>query len=694
MLAADAATNDVSKLIRQLKDSKNWRVRDNAAEALGETKDPRAVEPLIEALTGDPHLNIKGSAAVALGKIKDPRAVEPLIKALKHPERDVREAAAVALGRIEDPRAVEPLIEALKDASKLEIEYKAAEALGRLKDPRAVEPLIAVMRDDPRDYVRSKAVEAMAKIRDPHAVSALLAALNEHNAEVIAAAHFLFIELGEPASESALIDILKGSPHNGLDIAREFLSCGNPRLELAAREWAASRGYPITRGTNGGFFIDTSADIPVFRRALGDPHDDMWAQAFLICRSPRSEQQSARVSATIHGVRLSESLEEPFKYACWGSDPGTRTGSAPRSPEAQHVATRPESSTAAIAAPAAKGPVTILSAESVEALRRANAVRALQPLEEGNNVSSLAGGVYGFTVPWIINSDSSRIMGGTGVDKLGLRRSSGGTFVMEIHKRESGEVYVVGYLSEADLARLQNPSRTSDAQSTLFFSPYREFSLAVAIPLSCIKASKNRHVDGRYADDISVGVVKVSSPISTDVSAKTGDRETGLTLPSINGHEGAGQPLGADRKPETNVSQGIAHGDQRLAANAHGSEALVWKDPATKLTWTRQDNGSDVSWHQARDYCISLDGIGYAGYTGWRLPKFEELRSIYEPSRSEKTKVKEPLQINDGSVIWSAELNPAASEAVIVLFGTKFSGIFNPFGLDDPRDARALCVRR
>jgi hypothetical protein len=82
---------------------------------------------------------------------------------------------------------------------------------------------------------------------------------------------------------------------------------------------------------------------------------------------------------------------------------------------------------------------------------------------------------------------------------------------MEIHKLDSGDVFVAGYLSESDLARLQSPSRTTDAKATLFFSPYHEFSVAVAIPLSRIKASRNRRVENYYANDISVGVLDVPS---------------------------------------------------------------------------------------------------------------------------------------------------------------------------------------
>jgi hypothetical protein len=82
---------------------------------------------------------------------------------------------------------------------------------------------------------------------------------------------------------------------------------------------------------------------------------------------------------------------------------------------------------------------------------------------------------------------------------------------MEIHKYVAGELYVVGYLSGNDLARLQDTSRTSDAQATLVFSPFHE-SLAVAIPISLITASKHRLVSGEHANDLSVGVVSLPHP--------------------------------------------------------------------------------------------------------------------------------------------------------------------------------------
>jgi len=71
------------------------------------------VEGLIKALKHK-DFEVRKNATDALGEIGDVRAIEPLIQALKDKGRGVQKYAAKALGEIGEP-AVEPLIEALKD---------------------------------------------------------------------------------------------------------------------------------------------------------------------------------------------------------------------------------------------------------------------------------------------------------------------------------------------------------------------------------------------------------------------------------------------------------------------------------------------------------------------------------------------------------------------------------------------------
>jgi len=134
--------DDVTSLIQKLNND-DLLIRLNAIKALGDARDARAVEPLVAAL-GDK--NCGCAASNALVKIGN-TSVEPLIAALKDENMIARRNAAKALGEIKDPRAVKPLITTLKDEDAT-VRWQAVKALGEIKDPRAVEPLVSTLKDD------------------------------------------------------------------------------------------------------------------------------------------------------------------------------------------------------------------------------------------------------------------------------------------------------------------------------------------------------------------------------------------------------------------------------------------------------------------------------------------------------------------------------------------------------------------
>ena len=80
---------------------KTWNkdTRLGVIEALGEIRDPRAVEPLI-GLLGDKDNEVRWESALALGEIADPRAFGPLEGALRDPDRYVRYGSAIALEKM------------------------------------------------------------------------------------------------------------------------------------------------------------------------------------------------------------------------------------------------------------------------------------------------------------------------------------------------------------------------------------------------------------------------------------------------------------------------------------------------------------------------------------------------------------------------------------------------------------------
>ena len=233
--------DSVAEHIAALKDE-DWGIREDAAMALGESRDPRGVSPLIEALRDsdravktaatsaltaiggpavvdlsyclqDPDLSVQEAAASILSEIADERVLEPLESALLSQDWVVRMHAARAVGRLGHSRsvetlvlllqdkvpavrdeaiaalvsmgesAVEPLVAALEDQD-WRVRLRATEALCVVKSPTAVEPLVGLLQRDPDTAVRQEAARALGQIGDESAVDALLGVVEEPRLQV------------------------------------------------------------------------------------------------------------------------------------------------------------------------------------------------------------------------------------------------------------------------------------------------------------------------------------------------------------------------------------------------------------------------------------------------------------------------------------------------------------------------------
>jgi HEAT repeat protein len=128
----------IEEIIQQL-NSSDRKDRLRAAVRLGETKDTRAVEPLINSFQHDGYSAVRESAARSLGKLKDPRAVAPLVAALAADNKDpfgvfdVKAAIVYALGEIADSKSIEALTKLL-DSPDPELKKRVAEVLASIKD--------------------------------------------------------------------------------------------------------------------------------------------------------------------------------------------------------------------------------------------------------------------------------------------------------------------------------------------------------------------------------------------------------------------------------------------------------------------------------------------------------------------------------------------------------------------------------
>ncbi|WP_447974905.1 HEAT repeat domain-containing protein [Nitrospira sp. Kam-Ns4a] len=157
--------------IAALKDE-DWGIREEAALALGASRDRRAVVPLL-AMLKDPDRAVREAAITALTEIGEP-AVTAVGACLDDPDLTVQESAACILARIGDARVSDRLMIALGSADWI-VRMHTAQALGRIGEPRAVPRLLPLLNDKVK-AVRVEAAQALVRIGPP-AVAPLLAAL-------------------------------------------------------------------------------------------------------------------------------------------------------------------------------------------------------------------------------------------------------------------------------------------------------------------------------------------------------------------------------------------------------------------------------------------------------------------------------------------------------------------------------------
>jgi hypothetical protein len=87
--AVPSAAQDRAALSRLLREGQDFRVRVQAAFAIGNTHDP-ILRPQLERALRDEHVAVRAAAATALGRLGSPRAIPALERALRDPERAVR----------------------------------------------------------------------------------------------------------------------------------------------------------------------------------------------------------------------------------------------------------------------------------------------------------------------------------------------------------------------------------------------------------------------------------------------------------------------------------------------------------------------------------------------------------------------------------------------------------------------------
>jgi HEAT repeat protein len=177
-------------------DSADATTRIATARVLGRLKVARAGDKLIAALNDDNKIEQK-YATEALGLTKNERAVTSLLERLDFfKSGDLAAETLLALGRIASPSARDALRARLND-SDAAMRAAALEGLGRLQDADSGSAFVAHRQKDNAAAVRLAATFAVAKLGDPD-VSALVRGLS--SAETYAQAVDYLLELGPAAA--------------------------------------------------------------------------------------------------------------------------------------------------------------------------------------------------------------------------------------------------------------------------------------------------------------------------------------------------------------------------------------------------------------------------------------------------------------------------------------------------------------
>lgn len=216
-LAEDETLEPSRPLLAALGDE-SWRVRRAAVAGLARRAAPDAIMALLASVRENHHNLAVLNSALQVLAMSDVDTLSPLVEFLQDEDADLRIQAALALGEQRDARAVPALVGALEDED-VNVRYHAVEALGKLRAAEAADALagVAETRDfflafpaldalrqlgDARvvprvlplledELLREAAAELLGELGDEEAVAPLAELLNVPNAPTLSAARAL-----------------------------------------------------------------------------------------------------------------------------------------------------------------------------------------------------------------------------------------------------------------------------------------------------------------------------------------------------------------------------------------------------------------------------------------------------------------------------------------------------------------------
>lgn len=155
----------IDEYVRRL-ESGDADERLEAVKSLGESKDEKAVEYLVQAV-GDQDVRIRAKAIDMLGHMRATEATPVLIQYLflRTTDPQMKSLILAALGKIGDERASKPIIEFLQRDLDSHTRGTAIFALGEIGSTESEELLGTVVQSNEDRNIRRLANEALAKVK-------------------------------------------------------------------------------------------------------------------------------------------------------------------------------------------------------------------------------------------------------------------------------------------------------------------------------------------------------------------------------------------------------------------------------------------------------------------------------------------------------------------------------------------------
>src|SRR5208282_5481361 len=175
----------------------------SAAQALGKSRDPRALRPLFDLLTqfcASRPETVQDALFGALTAYRDMQSMEFFVSALGDPESLRRKAASKLLKAMNCAVAVPPLVNALGDADARKVEA-ATILLRNMNCPVAVPLLVSALGDAGDDRKVGAAASVLETMKCREAIPALLSAFREDRGTYDVAHALVRLEAFEPLAE-------------------------------------------------------------------------------------------------------------------------------------------------------------------------------------------------------------------------------------------------------------------------------------------------------------------------------------------------------------------------------------------------------------------------------------------------------------------------------------------------------------